>query len=58
MIKRTLFFSKKFSLTTKQEQLVIQSDFSKTKTIPIEDIGFIGKVPTPKEPPPMQLELF
>jgi len=41
MIKRTLFFSKKYSLTTKNEQLVIKSDETQPKTIPIEDIGFL-----------------
>lgn len=41
MLKRTLFFSKKYALTTKHEQLVINSNESETKTIPIEDIGFI-----------------
>ncbi len=40
MLKRTLFFSNKTSLTTKWEQLVIKvGDLE--KTIPIEDIGFI-----------------
>lgn len=41
MIKRTLFFAKKFSLTTKNNQLVITNDALPTKTIPIEDIGYI-----------------
>ena len=40
MIKRTLFFGKKYSLTTKHEQLVIKSTERET-TVPIEDIGFI-----------------
>lgn len=40
MIKKTLFFGNKCSLTTKHEQLVIKSA-DKEKTIPIEDIGFI-----------------
>ena len=40
MIKRTLFFENKCSLTTKYEQLVIKSN-SIEKTVPIEDIGFI-----------------
>lgn len=40
MLKRTLFFSNKTSLTTKWEQLVIKVGDSE-KTIPIEDIGFI-----------------
>lgn len=41
MIKRTLFFSNKYSLTTKLEQLVIKDENKETKTVPIEDIGFI-----------------
>jgi CRISPR-associated protein Cas1 len=41
MIKRTLFFAKKFSLTTKNNQLVISNDKLPTKTIPIEDIGYV-----------------
>lgn len=40
MLKRTLFFTNKASITTKWEQLVIKTDVSE-KTIPIEDIGFI-----------------
>jgi CRISPR-associated protein Cas1 len=40
MIKKTLFFEKKYALTTKYEQLVIKSSDRET-TIPIEDIGFI-----------------
>jgi CRISPR-associated protein Cas1 len=40
MLKRTLFFSNKASLTTKFEQLVVSTAFKNT-TIPIEDIGFI-----------------
>ncbi|TXD45811.1 type II CRISPR-associated endonuclease Cas1 [Polaribacter sp. IC073] len=40
MIKRTLFFENKCSLTTKYEQLVIKV-LDREKTIPIEDIGFI-----------------
>jgi CRISPR-associated protein Cas1 len=40
MIKRTLFFENKCSLTTKYEQLVIKT-VDREKTIPIEDIGFI-----------------
>src|SRR5690554_4712844 len=40
MLKRTLFFVTKLSLTTKLEQLVIKTE-TKVKTIPIEDIGFI-----------------
>lgn len=39
MIKRTLFFANKFSLTTKNNQLVVKSDTNEPKTIPIEDIG-------------------
>jgi CRISPR-associated protein Cas1 len=41
MIKRTLFFSNKCSLTTKREQLVIKNEDQIIKTVPIEDIGFI-----------------
>ncbi|PHR70852.1 MAG: subtype II CRISPR-associated endonuclease Cas1 [Lutibacter sp.] len=40
MIKRTLFFGNKCSLTTKYEQLVIKTSERET-TVPIEDIGFI-----------------
>ncbi|WP_347174912.1 type II CRISPR-associated endonuclease Cas1 [Polaribacter uvawellassae] len=40
MIKRTLFFGNKCSLTTKHEQLVVKTSDRET-TIPIEDIGFI-----------------
>lgn len=40
MIKRTLFFSKICSITTKYEQLDIKVN-ENTKTIPIEDIGFV-----------------
>jgi len=40
MIKKTLFFSKKCALTTKDEQLVIKSEI-RDATIPIEDIGFV-----------------
>ena len=40
MIKRTLFFENKCSLTTKHEQLIIKT-IDREKTIPIEDIGFI-----------------
>lgn len=40
MLKRTLFFGNKASLTTKLEQLVIKTDNRET-TIPIEDIGFV-----------------
>ena len=41
MIKRTLFFSNKYSLTTKLEQLVVKNEKQEIKTVPIEDIGFI-----------------
>lgn len=40
MLKKTLFLSNKCALTTKHEQLVIQSE-SRNATIPIEDIGFV-----------------
>ncbi|GAA3632970.1 type II CRISPR-associated endonuclease Cas1 [Flavivirga jejuensis] len=40
MIKKTLLFSNKCSITTKLEQLVIKSE-TRNKTIPIEDIGFL-----------------
>ena len=40
MIKRTLFFGNKCSLTTKYEQLNIKTTDRET-SIPIEDIGFI-----------------
>jgi CRISPR-associated protein Cas1 len=40
MIKRTLFFGNKASLTTKFEQLVIKTELKQTTT-PIEDLGFI-----------------
>ena len=40
MIKRTLFFGNKCSLTTKHEQLIIKTEERET-TVPIEDIGFI-----------------
>jgi len=40
MIKRTLFFGSKASLTTKLEQLVINTELKQTTT-PIEDLGFI-----------------
>ncbi|MCF6348472.1 MAG: type II CRISPR-associated endonuclease Cas1 [Flavobacteriaceae bacterium] len=40
MLKRTLFFGNKCSLTTKYEQLVIKSSTKET-TVPIEDIGYI-----------------
>jgi len=40
MIKKTLLFGNKCSLTTKHEQIVIKSE-KINKTIPIEDIGFM-----------------
>ena len=40
MIKRTLFFGNKASLTTKNEQLVIKTETKET-TVPIEDIGYV-----------------
>lgn len=40
MLKRTLFFGSKCSLTTKFEQLVIKTPNRET-TVPIEDIGFM-----------------
>ncbi|MFA5298378.1 MAG: type II CRISPR-associated endonuclease Cas1 [Lutibacter sp.] len=40
MLKKTLFFSKKCALTTKDDQLVIKSEI-RDATIPIEDIGFV-----------------
>ena len=40
MLKKTLFFTSKCSITTSNEQLVITSD-SKNRTIPIEDIGYV-----------------
>lgn len=40
MLKKTLLFSKKCSLTTKYKQLVIKSE-ERDATIPIEDIGFV-----------------
>ncbi|WP_100611029.1 type II CRISPR-associated endonuclease Cas1 [Confluentibacter lentus] len=40
MLKKTLLFSNKCSITSKLEQLVINSEIT-NKTIPIEDIGFI-----------------
>ncbi|WP_445747336.1 type II CRISPR-associated endonuclease Cas1 [Polaribacter sp.] len=40
MIKKTLFFSKKYSISTKNLQLVIKND-TETRTIPIEDIGYV-----------------
>lgn len=40
MLYKTLFFSKKYSLSTKNNQLVIKND-AEIRTIPIEDIGYI-----------------
>ena len=40
MLKRTLFFTNKCSLTTKNEQLTIKTS-TKTTSVPIEDIGFV-----------------
>ncbi len=40
MLKKTLFFGNKASLTTKLEQLVVKTEERET-TIPIEDIGFV-----------------
>lgn len=40
MLKRTLFFGNKCSLTTKYEQLVIKTS-EREVTVPIEDIGFM-----------------
>jgi len=42
MLKRTLFFSNPYYLSLKHCQLVIQSkDELMTKTVPIEDLGFV-----------------
>lgn len=40
MLKRTLFFGNKASISTKLEQLVIKTETRET-TIPIEDVGFV-----------------
>jgi CRISP-associated protein Cas1 len=40
MLKRTLFFGNKCSLTTRHEQLIIKTEIRDT-TVPIEDIGFV-----------------
>lgn len=40
MLKKTLFFTNKCSITTANEQLVITSD-NLNRTIPIEDIGYV-----------------
>ena len=40
MLKKTLFFGNKCSLTTKYEQLVIKTPDKET-TVPIEDVGFV-----------------
>lgn len=42
MLKRTLFFSNPYYLSLKNKQLIIQSkDELSTKTVPVEDIGFV-----------------
>lgn len=40
MVKKTLLFTTKCSITTSNEQLVITSE-NKNRTIPIEDIGYV-----------------
>lgn len=40
MLKRTLFFTNKTSITTRWEQLVIKTE-AVEKTVPIEDVGFV-----------------
>lgn len=40
MLKRTLFFENKCRLTTKHEQIVIQTE-EREATVPIEDVGFV-----------------
>lgn len=40
MLKKTLLFTNKCTITTKLKQLVVKSDDT-TRTIPIEDIGFL-----------------
>jgi CRISPR-associated protein Cas1 len=40
MLYKTLFFSKKYSLSTKNNQLVIKNEIE-TRSIPIEDIGYV-----------------
>lgn len=40
MIKRTLFFGNKASLTTKNKQLVVKTE-EREASVPIEDIGFV-----------------
>lgn len=40
MIKRTLFFGNKCSLTSKNEQLIIKTELKET-SVPIEDIGYV-----------------
>ena len=40
MLKKTLLFTNKCSITTSNEQLIIKSE-NRDKTIPIEDIGYI-----------------
>ncbi len=41
MLKRTLFFSKAYELSSKQEQLIITSPTGDKTQAPIEDIGFV-----------------
>lgn len=41
MIKRTLFFSNPFHLSVKDRQLLATPKDGETRTVPIEDIGFI-----------------
>ncbi|WP_188726566.1 hypothetical protein [Flavobacterium limi] len=40
MLKRTILIENKFSITAKNNQLVLKSEM-KESTIPIEDIGFL-----------------
>lgn len=40
MLKRTLFFGSKCSLTTKYEQILVKTETRET-TVPIEDVGFV-----------------
>lgn len=40
MIKRTLLIENKFSITAKNNQLVLKSE-TKESSVPIEDIGFL-----------------
>lgn len=42
MLKRTLFFSNPYYISTKNQQLVLyDKDKDEKQTVPIEDIGFI-----------------